>query len=728
MMKRRRSGAPHTAPAADGESGGSSGGGLEERSPNVEVMRSKRRCLGAEGLGASIPRAGRGGGCGAAGVGLSNGTPVMVVGVTSSLTSPWKSTALNGRRGTVEAYDAQSGLHTVRLDGTGAQRVQLHRAQCQPIPQFAPQQSASSVPTPWHPQSAAASTHPEMQASASGINPSLLIEVLSVLGAEDRSRVLRLCSNFADSTAAATSAATAAAAANHMAGVSAAEASSPAAAQHPPCAPAGTPNLSDMPQASPISPAPSAAQEAFPTPGLVFMGTDSSSYDTSRSLQQEKRAGELKQRGDKAASKSQQSRRDENAKRQKQQRMNKLHARRAAAVSAASSGTIECTRAATVEASQTPATTHEEEEAAAAPAAQSRVQSAVPTPAVIDPTQATVPTTTRPSAAADTSYADSAQWAHGASAAQSPVVPTPVVPTSSGSAGRQQNETTGADAPACASPVDMMKRVLQRVRSNPGPSAEVSTDPDAAAVPSAAGSRSPALGRPSQSTASPSASRAEPTADAGAVNTSGGSMSSTSQQHTAPTPISAQDTNNIAPTPAAPATPSAKKGRSGSRAANDSKASTVPVTAPPTPNTAAARHAEDLARAAAVLESKKAANALRKEMELEKKQSQAVQRLRQANADADSEKVSACSAMRIRGRGESGAVWFLRAWLVTCPWPHQVQKHQLSGKIEKELAARHRGRRFPEVLRFYVDHNNIRTGSSIQSAESVYCDSFAAII
>jgi hypothetical protein len=93
-----------------------------------------------------------------------------------------------------------------------------------------------------------------------------------------------------------------------------------------------------------------------------------------------------------------------------------------------------------------------------------------------------------------------------------------------------------------------------------------------------------------------------------------------------------------------------------------------------------------------VLESKKAANALRKEKELEKKQSQAVQRLRKANADADTEKVklslflplslslsrALCSAMRFRegaggrwGERERAAafVLFVRTLSVTSPWP-----------------------------------------------------------
>jgi hypothetical protein len=39
-----------------------------------------------------------------------------------------------------------------------------------------------------------------------------------------------------------------------------------------------------------------------------------------------------------------------------------------------------------------------------------------------------------------------------------------------------------------------------------------------------------------------------------------------------------------------------------------------------------------------------------------------------------------------------------------------MAKQQLCAEMEKELAARHCGMRFPEVLRFYVDQKNVRTG------------------
>ncbi len=563
---------------------------------------------GLDGLGAAIPH--------------RVGTAVMVVGLTS-LTNPWKHVELNGKRGIVEAVDVVSGLHTVRLDGTGAQLLQLERAQCAPIPRFpSQQQGVSAAPTPLDPHPAAASAQPGMQAPP-GMDPSLWMNILSVVTSkEDRSELIRVCNDHMAAATAATS--------TDPAAASTAAPSSPVATQKSPRAPAGTPNLSEMPQASPISPAqsasempqaspispaPSAAPDAFPTPGLVFMAEETV-RNASRGPQREKRAGELKHRGNKPANKNKDSRRQENAKRQKQQRKDKV-----AAVRAASVGAADPTTQAAVETSQTPATTHEEQASAAAC---SQGQSAVPTPTVVDPTQMSVQAAmSRPPTAVET--------------AQSPVAPTPVVLSKPNSARREYTESIVGDEPPCASPVDQMKSVPERARSNS--SAEKSgsevSGPDAATT----------------TTASPTPSRVEPNYEAGATNTAAGTTSGTSQ-HAAPTPISAQGTDDIAPTPAAATTPSAKKASPVSRLVRSSRTSkaastaTVSATAPPTPNMDAARSAEDTARAAAVRESKKAASAMRKEKELHKKQSQAVQRLRKANADADSEQVCGSSAMQ----------------------------------------------------------------------------------
>lgn len=46
---------------------------------------------------------------------------------------------------------------------------------------------------------------------------------------------------------------------------------------------------------------------------------------------------------------------------------------------------------------------------------------------------------------------------------------------------------------------------------------------------------------------------------------------------------------------------------------------------------------------------------------------------------------------------------------------HQAAKQQLSARIEEQLAARHHRMRFPEVLRFYVQQKNVRTGRCNQN-------------
>ena len=253
--------------------------------------------------------------------------------------------------------------------------------------------------------------------------------------------------------------------------------------------------------------------------------------------------------------------------------------------------------------------------------------------------------------------------------------------------------------PNSPSPVDQSRSVPEFSRGS-----EASADPVTIA----------GLARATTNTASPTTSRVEPNnEEAAAVSTAADTTNGTAEQHAAPTPISAQDTDAIAPTPAAAATPSANKASPISRpvrASRTSKAATTATsagTAPPTPNTDAARTAEDAARAAAVRESKKAASAMRKEKELQKKQSQAVQRLRKANADADSEQVSLASL------GCGYCVCHVRLLAIDgIRWLHQMEKQQLSANIEKDLAARHRGMRFPDVLRFYVDHKNVRTGTS----------------
>lgn len=620
-MKRRRSAGAAAAT-----------NGLSPRSPNVtqqDQMRGKRRCLGAEGVGASIPSRHDAGGGGVPGAtGLAPGTRVMVVGMTS-LTNPWKGIELNGKKGTVEVFDAQTRLHTVRLDGTGAQVLKLEQAQCQPIPQFIPQQNARAATTPSHQRSPATNqSATQVPASPSatqamagvppGINPSLLINILSTLGQEDRSKVIRVCSDFMDHTAAATAAAT-----TDTANVAAAAPNSPPVMQAPPCVPAGTPNLAEMPQASPISPTPSAAPSAFPTPGLVFMATGS---PTDSLRKQEKRACELKHHFDKAANQNKQSRRQGQAKRQKQQRKDKFKARRVAAASAASAATAEPALG-TVGISQTPATTHGEQ-SCAVPAPGSARQSAVPTPIVTDTTHAVnmAPQVAMPQAAASAEQEQSTE--------QSPVAPTPMLPGKSDSAKRQRHEPIGADEPrqGCASGASVcIEKMVPEVSEHPGPAADPSTGCSQASIAS----------RPMPHQVSPGPSAAKPDAGTGAATTAKGTA-----QDAAPTPISSEETNDIAPTPATAATPSAKKTTSASRpvrfsrTAKTSETTGIPANVQPSPNTAAARSAEDSARAAAVRESKKAAEAIRKEKELQKKQTQAVQRLREANSNAVSEQVS----------------------------------------------------------------------------------------
>ena len=627
LSKRRRSAEEAAAAAPASPAIGASlaaAARLSPRSPNVAqqlAARGKRRCytkpapaIGAEAAAASKAAAA----FAAAAAPFALGTRVVLVGLTST-TNPYQAKELNGRAGAVEGFDAQRGLYSVNLIPNGP-KVTLKPSQCQRVPEFAQQPGAAAAGTT--PAVApAASASPAAAAAAGvppGIDPGLYIRILSELPQDERSKVIRVCSDFMGNNNAAAAAAAAAAA------------SSPAPSAQQQAVPAGTPNLAEM---TPASPAPSAAPTAFPTPGLVSMATGSARKQRPAPL---KRAGELKQRGDKAAGKSKQARRQEQAKRQKQQRHETQKAKREATTNAAAAVPAQLPRTL----SDTPATMHEHPLQAAvyAAAAAAPAQGSVPTPAMLDPTHA---------AAAPLFSPRVLQQA----------APTPVLPGDAQQAAAPTEHPASAAPVAAAAaaapaalPIDHMKRVLERARSKPEDYPSVNRSTAAAATTAAAGT-------------SPTPVASTAATVGGASATAGGAT-----DHTAPTPIGAAD--------AAP-TPSSSNGNAAEQQAptparhlRSVRTSQVPTgeTAPPTPNTAAAKTAEDTAREAAVRASKKAASKERAEKELTKKQDERISKLKKDRDDAASV---------------------------------AVDKQRVSAAVEQELAQTHRSMRFTDILRFY---------------------------